>query len=124
MLIIGILLGILFLVLGVVNIFVQLGFDSIIPIQLTNVIISFPELALEILFVIGGVYLWMDVARQTRVFNGLISIVVGLVAIGVGGYPLLEQLNLVSLGVIGPPVALPYLSLVLGFFLLLDNMKS
>ena len=123
MLIVGIILGILFLVLGITNLIIKFGYESVLPLQLANVVISFPELALEILFIVGGVFLWFDVARQTRIFNGMISIVIGLVAVGIGAYPLLNQLGIINFAIIVPQALLPWLSLVLGGFLIYDNLN-
>ena len=123
MMIIGLLLGLLFVILGGVNISNQVGLESGLPSQLTQAAVSMPELVLWILFIIGGIFLFIDVARRTRLFNGAISFIVGAAAIFIGGYPLLVNFNVLDWGFIIPRWIIPYFSVVLGLLLVWDNLK-
>ena len=123
MFIIGVLLGILFLILGGVNISGQFGLKTGLPSQIANAAVSLPELVMWILFIIGGFFLWVDVTRRTRLFNGAISFIVGAVAIFIGLYPLLVNYHILNWGLIIPRWIMPWLSVVLGGLLVWDNMK-
>src|SRR3989344_3410435 len=123
MFIIGVLLGILFLILGGVNISGQFGLNTGLPSQIANAAVSLPELVMWILFIIGGFFLWVDVTRRTRLFNGAISFIVGAVAIFIGLYPLLVNYHILNWGLIIPRWIMPWLSVVLGGLLVWDNMK-
>jgi len=123
MFIIGVLLGILFLILGGVNISGQFGLKTGLPSQIANAAVSLPELVMWILFIIGGFFLWIDVTRKTRLFNGAISFIVGGIAIFIGLYPLLVNYHILNWGLIIPRWIMPWLSVVLGGLLVWDNMK-
>lgn len=123
MLIVGIILGLLLLVLGAVNISQQLGLESGLPRQIAGAAVQLPELFLWILFIVGGVFLFVDVSRRTRLFNGIISIIVGAAAIFLGLLPLMVKFGLVNWQLIVPRWMLPWFSLVLGILLMYDNYK-
>ena len=123
MLIIGIALGVLLVILGAVNISQQLGFESGLPSQVASAAVKLPELFLWILFIVGGVFLFVDVSRRTRLFNGIISFVVGAAAIFLGIFPLMVKFGIVNWQLIIPRWMLPWFSLVLGLLLVYDNWK-
>lgn len=123
MMIIGVLLGILFLLLGGVNVSNQFGLETGLPSQIANAAVSLPEIVMWILFILGGFFLWIDVTRKTRLFNGAISFVVGAIAIFIGLYPLLVNFNVLNWGLLIPRWIMPWLSIVLGGLLVWDNIK-
>ncbi|HLC63332.1 MAG TPA: hypothetical protein VJJ21_03360 [Candidatus Nanoarchaeia archaeon] len=123
MLIIGVLLGVLFLILAAVNISSQIGLQTGLPSQIANAAVSLPELVMWILLIVGGFFLWIDVSRRTKLFNGAISFVVGALAIGIGLYPLLINYHVLNWTLIIPRWIIPWLSLILGGLLVWDNIK-
>lgn len=123
MLIVGIILGLLLLVLGAVNISQQLGLESGLPSQIASAAVKLPELFLWILFIVGGVFLFVDVSRRTRLFNGILSFIVGAIAIFIGILPLIVKFGLVNWQLLIPRWLLPWFSLVLGILLMYDNYR-
>ena len=57
-----------------------------------------PELALWIVFVVGGIWLLVDASREALINKGLmhISLVVGIVLIALGVIPLLNSYNIIG----------------------------
>lgn len=119
----GIILGLLLLVLGAVNISQQLGLESGLPSQIASAAVKLPELFLWILFIVGGVFLFVDVSRRTRLFNGILSFIVGAIAIFIGILPLIVKFGLVNWQLLIPRWLLPWFSLVLGILLMYDNYR-
>ena len=119
--VIGLLLGLLLFIVGVFPFLGTLGLASKVPVQVSQILTSLPAVAIQIGFLVGGIFLWIDASRRTRLFNGMISIIVGLVCIFVGAYPFL-----VSKGYMPDFISIPYsyyqyLLILLGLLLIYDS---
>lgn len=117
----GLLLGLLLALFGLVNIFqYRLSFLPSALYTLVSSLETLPFLWNQILFVLAGIFLWMDASRRTRVFNGMISIVAGLLAIVVGLGSFLQQKDILATQI--PLGWNAYLSLIFGALLIYDSL--
>lgn len=116
----GIILGVLLFALGLVNFTSLSGLVASFPTffqSLQNV----PFFWNQLLFILAGIFLWCDAARKTKLFNGMISIIAGIIALaaGAGGH-------LQGIGILVLPIPLawnPLLSMILGALLVYDSLR-
>ena len=117
----GLLLGFLLALFGLANLLqYRLGF---LPVGLQTFARSLNTLPFTLnhaLFVVGGIFLWVDASRRTRAFNGMISIVAGLLAIVVGLGSFLQQKGILATQI--PLGWNAYLSLIFGVLLIYDSL--
>ncbi|MBI2109977.1 hypothetical protein HYT58_02275 [Candidatus Woesearchaeota archaeon] len=122
---IGFLLGLLLFIIGVFPFLSATQTASQLPVFLTNILIKPPSVAMNIGFILAGIFLWLDASRRTRVFNGVVSIIVGLVSISLGAYPLLISMGVITDFATGLTVLAynyyQYVLMLLGLLLIYDS---
>lgn len=120
----GLLLGALLFFFGLFNLSTFNGLVQALPPFLLQIVSPLQNLSFfwnQILFLLAAFFLWKDAARKTRVFNGMVSIVAGCVALlaALGGH-------LQGVGILSLPIPLswnPLLSMVLGVLLVYDSVR-
>lgn len=117
----GFLLGLVLFVVGVFPFLSKFGLTTSVPAEVSAVLTSLPAIVIQIGFILGGIFLWLDASRRTRLFNGMISIIVGLICLFVGVYPFLVSKGIVSDFLSIPYNLYQYLLILLGLLLMYDS---